>query len=206
MTIDWTFQLYEQLDWQWREHMRPRWDGLTDEEYFWEPVPGMWNVRPRGTSKAETAFGSGDFTCDYAWPEPDPAPVTTIAWRLAHLQIGVFGQRAASHFGGPAISYDTYDYPGDAATALSRLDAAYAAWAAGVRRPGPRGPGPPHRPGRRPVRRRADGAADPAHQPRSAAPRRGNLAPPRPLPLARLATKPHRPHPSARTPPPAPLR
>ncbi|MGC1568287.1 MAG: DinB family protein, partial [Trebonia sp.] len=39
---------------------------------------------------------------------------------------------AASHFGGPAISYDTYDYPGDAATALSRLDAAYAAWAAGV--------------------------------------------------------------------------
>jgi hypothetical protein len=139
MTIDWTFQLYEQLDWQWREHMRPRWDGLTDEEYFWEPVPGMWNVRPRGTSKAPIAAGSGDFTCDYAWPEPDPAPATTIAWRLAHLQIGVFGQRAASHFGGPAISYDTYDYPGDAATALSRLDAAYAAWAAGVRALDPEG-------------------------------------------------------------------
>ena len=75
MTIDWTFQLYEQLDWQWREHMRPRWDGLTDEEYFWEPVPGMWNVRKRGTSQAPIAAGSGDFTCDYAWPEPDPAPV-----------------------------------------------------------------------------------------------------------------------------------
>ena len=133
MTIDWTFQLFEQLDWQWREHTRPRWDGLTDEEYFWEPVPGMWSVRPRGTSKAETAFGSGDFTCDYAWPEPDPSPVTTIAWRLAHLQVGIFGQRAASHFGGPEISYKTYDYPGDAATALSRLDEAYSAWAAGVR-------------------------------------------------------------------------
>ncbi|HTU73136.1 MAG TPA: DinB family protein, partial [Trebonia sp.] len=62
-----------------------------------------------------------------------PAPATTIAWRLAHLQVGVFGQRAASHFGGPEISYQTYDYPGDAATALSRLDEAYAAWAAGVR-------------------------------------------------------------------------
>jgi DinB superfamily len=114
MTIDWTFQLYEQLDWQWREHMRPRWDGLTDEEYFWEPVPGMWNVRPRGTAKAETAFGSGDFTCDYAWPEPDPA-----------------------------IDYQTYDYPGDAATALSRLDAAYAAWATGVRTLDPEGLGRP---------------------------------------------------------------
>ena len=85
MSIDWTFQLYEQLDWQWREHMRPRWDGLTDDEYFWEPVPGMWNVRPRGTSKAETSFGAGDFTCDYAWPEPDPAPVTTIALTSSRL-------------------------------------------------------------------------------------------------------------------------
>ena len=139
MTIDWTFQLSEQLDWHWREQMRPRWDGLTDEEYFWEPVPDMWSVRPRGTSKAPTAAGSGDFTCDYAWPEPDQAPATTIAWRLAHLQVGVFGLRVASHFGGPAISYETYDYPGNAATALARLDAVYAAWAAGVRDLDPEG-------------------------------------------------------------------
>lgn len=26
--------------------------GLTDEEYHWEPVPGMWGIRPRGTSTA----------------------------------------------------------------------------------------------------------------------------------------------------------
>lgn len=133
MDIDWTHQLHEQLDWQWREHMRPRWEGLTDEEYRWEPVPGMWGIRPRGTSTAPITAGSGDFTCDYGWPEPDPAPVTTIAWRLAHLQVAVFGARVAAHFGGPAIGYETYDYPGDAATALSRLDATYAAWSAGVR-------------------------------------------------------------------------
>ena len=72
-----------------------------------------------------------------------PDAVTTIAWRLAHLQVGVFGQRAASHFGGPPIGYETYDYPGDAATALSRLDAAYAAWAAGVRALDPEGRGAP---------------------------------------------------------------
>jgi len=47
--VDWSFQLAEQLDWYWREQLRPRLDGLTDAEYRWEPVPGAWNVRPRGT-------------------------------------------------------------------------------------------------------------------------------------------------------------
>jgi hypothetical protein len=36
-----------------------------------------------------------------AWPDPEPAPVTTIAWQLSHLAVGVFGLRA-SH--GPATS------------------------------------------------------------------------------------------------------
>ena len=53
MSIDWTFQLYEQLDWQWREHMRPRWDGLTDDEYFWEPVPGTRFYTRNGTGLYE---------------------------------------------------------------------------------------------------------------------------------------------------------
>lgn len=131
--IDWTGLLAEQLDWHWREHLRPRLDGLTDDEYLWEPVDGMWSIRPRGTSKAQTAAGAGEFTADFAFPEPDPAPVTTIAWRLAHLQVGVFGMRVASHFGGPPVDYQSYDYPGDASTALARLDDVYAQWMAGVR-------------------------------------------------------------------------
>ena len=94
-------------------------------------------------SEQTTAAPSSASSSAVAAPIPDPAPVTTIAWRLAHLQIGIFGQRAASHFGGPAISYDTYYYPGDAATALSRLDTAYAAWAAGVRTLDPEGLGRP---------------------------------------------------------------
>jgi DinB superfamily len=36
-----------------------------------------------------------------------------------------------------AADYGSCDYPGDAATALARLDAVYAAWTAGVRRLGP---------------------------------------------------------------------
>ena len=47
--------------------------------------------------------------------------------------VGVFGMRVASHFGGEPLDYQKYDYPGNAVTALARLDEAYAAWTAGVR-------------------------------------------------------------------------
>ena len=30
--VDWSFQLAQQLDWHWREQLRPRLNGLTDEE------------------------------------------------------------------------------------------------------------------------------------------------------------------------------
>jgi hypothetical protein len=131
--IDWTTELAEQLDWQWREHLRPRFEGLTDEEYHWERVPGMWGIRPRGTSQAPISASGGEFTAGFAYPEPSPAPVTTIAWRMTHLIVGCFGQRAASHFGGPEVSYETYSYPGTADAALSELDASYARWMDGVR-------------------------------------------------------------------------
>jgi len=46
MDIDWNAELISQLDWHWQHQLRPRVDGLTDEEYFWEPVPGCWSIRP----------------------------------------------------------------------------------------------------------------------------------------------------------------
>jgi hypothetical protein len=137
MAIDWTSQLSEQLEWHWQGHLRPRLDGLTDEEYFWEPAPGAWNVRRRGTSTAPVQAGSGELTIDFAFPEPDPPPVTTIAWRLAHVIVGVFGARVASHFGGPPTDYpsdyQSFAYAGTAAEALAQLDKGHDAWAAGVR-------------------------------------------------------------------------
>lgn len=133
MDIDWNAQLLDQLDWHWQHQLRPRLDGLTDDEYFWEPVPGCWNVRPRGESIAPLAGGSGAFTIDFAMPEPSPAPVTTIAWRLGHVIVGVLGMRVAAHFGGPAVDYQSFAYAGTPAEALGQLDDAYAAWADGVR-------------------------------------------------------------------------
>lgn len=131
MAIDWTHELSEQLDRHWREQLRPRFEGLSDDEYFWEPVANCWTVHPRGTGSA-TATGNGEFVIDFVYPEPSPAPVTTIAWRLAHLIVGVFGARVAGHFGGPLVDYQTFEYAGTAAQALQQLDEVHAAWRNGV--------------------------------------------------------------------------
>ncbi|MGV1010091.1 MAG: DinB family protein [Dermatophilaceae bacterium] len=133
MTFDWTTELVQQIDWHWSNQLRPRVDSLTDEEYFWEPAPDSWSIRPRGTSTAPVQAGSGDVTIDFAIPPPVPPPVTTIAWRLGHIIVGVLRARIASHFGGPPTDYDSFDYAGTAATALAQLDTAYAEWLAGIR-------------------------------------------------------------------------
>ena len=133
MAVDWVDQLAEQLDWHWREHLRPRYEGLSDAEYFWEPVANCWNIRPRGQGRAAIAAGGGDFIIDLEYPEPSPVPVTTIAWRLAHLIVGVFGVRVAGHFGGPPVNHETFEYAGTAAGALRQLDDTYAAWHSGVK-------------------------------------------------------------------------
>lgn len=130
--LDWNHELLEQLRWHWTNQARPRLVGLTDAEYFWEPVPDCWNVRPRGTSTAPMAAGSGAMTIDFAAPEPVPAPITTIAWRLGHVIVGVLAVRNASHFGREPTDYFAFDYAATAAQALDQLDAEYDAWLAGV--------------------------------------------------------------------------
>src|SRR5436309_12864986 len=96
--LDWNYQLAEQLDFYWREQLRPRLNGLTDEEYRWEPVPGMWSVRPRGTGTAPVAAGAGEFIMDYVMLEPERPPVTTIAGRLGRIAFGALVTSAAAPF------------------------------------------------------------------------------------------------------------
>ncbi|WP_203903858.1 DinB family protein [Virgisporangium aliadipatigenens] len=133
MTIEWNPLLLEQLTWHWEFHLRPRLNGLDDDEYFWEPAPNAWSVRPRGVTDPRFAIGDKDFTVDFVTPEPTPPPVTTIAWRLAHLIVGVLGERTANHFDGPDIRYPTFAYAGTAKEALQQLDDGYERWVAGVR-------------------------------------------------------------------------
>jgi DinB superfamily len=119
-TTDLGAALAEQLDWHWQVQLRPRFDGLTDDEYLWEPVRDCWTVHPDGG-------------IDFTYPPPDPAPFTTIAWRLAHVIVGVLAMRNHSHFGGPPADYQSWPYATDAAIGLRQLDGAYRTWIDGVR-------------------------------------------------------------------------
>jgi DinB superfamily len=112
--------LADQLEFHWSNQLRRRLDGLTDAEYFWQPVPDCWTVHPDGG-------------VDFVYPQPEPAPFTTIAWRLAHVIIGVLAMRSHSHFGGPPADYESWPYATDATTAVRQLDTEYERWTAGVR-------------------------------------------------------------------------
>jgi DinB superfamily len=131
--LDWNDELVSQLEQHWQHQLRPRLQGLADAEYFWEPVPGCWSVRPRAQAMTPLATGSGELVIDFALPEPEPSPVTTIAWRLAHITVGLFGFRNAWHFGGPAVDWGSWEYADTAAEALRQLDVQHAAWIKGVR-------------------------------------------------------------------------
>lgn len=121
--MDWNPLLREQISWHWTNQLRARLDGLTDDEYLWEPAPGSWNVHPQA---------DGTATIDFAFPQPDPPPFTTIAWRLAHVIVGVLAMRNASHFGRTPTDYTTFAYATTAKDALAQLDEEYAIWQAGV--------------------------------------------------------------------------
>jgi DinB superfamily len=93
--------------------------GLEDDEYNWEPVPGCWTVHRRSEPRARSADGSGEWVIDYEIPEPDPAPVTTIAWRLCHVA-AVNELYFDYAFGSASLSYDL-EFPSCAADAVEWL-------------------------------------------------------------------------------------
>jgi DinB superfamily/Ankyrin repeats (3 copies) len=98
--------------------LRDRIADLTDEEYFWEPAPGCWSVRPAG---------DGTWRVDASVPPPEPAPVTTIAWRLSHIIDLLRAGRNATWLGvAPIPAPNHRGAPETAATAAGRLDEAYA--------------------------------------------------------------------------------
>lgn len=106
------------------ERTRRRLDGLTDEEYRWEPAPGCWSIRTRR-----------DGTWFHEWaPIVHPDPFTTLAWRLWHL-IDMYGEDRAPRWldvppQGEAVGLDAPDPspPVTAAEALAQLDRAHARW------------------------------------------------------------------------------
>jgi uncharacterized damage-inducible protein DinB len=95
--------------------------GITEEEFFWEPVAGCWTVHRRSEQRAKSADGSGEWVIDYELPEPQPAPVTTIAWRTVH--IAAVNYLYYDYAFGPATASFDLEMPGSAAAAVEWLRA-----------------------------------------------------------------------------------
>ena len=96
-------------------------DGLTDQEYFWEPVPGCWTLR-RGDDGHWTLDGGGG-----GGPAPDPVPITTIAWRIGHLGGMALGGFATVRFEA-RLTGVAMELPGTANGVVAFLEANYRAW------------------------------------------------------------------------------
>ncbi|HEV2634069.1 MAG TPA: DinB family protein [Actinocrinis sp.] len=94
--------------------------GLGDEEYRWEPVPGCWSVRPGP---------DGVFRADHVVfpaPAPNPAPFTTIAWRVWHIGAECLHGYSVRFFGDPLDpDFDDARWPGTATEGVARLDGAW---------------------------------------------------------------------------------
>lgn len=67
------------------ERLLQRLDGLTDEEYLWEPTPHSWSIRPLAERRTTKSFGSGAWVFEGEAGEQQPAPYTTLAWRITHV-------------------------------------------------------------------------------------------------------------------------
>ena len=115
------------------QRTRTRLEGLTDDEYLWEPAPDCWTIRPRR---------GGGFEADWAVPLTGTGPFTTIAWRLWHL-INCYGAqrnaawldvRAGSGAVIPATAvtsdaaFAELEPSATAAAALTALDASHDFW------------------------------------------------------------------------------
>jgi hypothetical protein len=103
-----------------------RLSGLTDDEYFWEPVAGCWSIRRRDDGRWHL---DGNGTREQV---PVPVPVTTIAWRLGHLGGPTLGGFANRRFGDGAFAVDTLELPEGASQVRSFLKEHYGTWRDGL--------------------------------------------------------------------------
>lgn len=91
---------------------------IGNDEFFWEPCDGCWTDHHRcEPPRAAWADGSGEWVIDYELPEPDPAPVTTIAWRTIHVAAvnWMYWEHA---FGAAMRTFPALEIPGGSARAV----------------------------------------------------------------------------------------
>jgi uncharacterized damage-inducible protein DinB len=109
----------ELIRWEMEEAYRPfrdRLDGLSEEEFWWEPVAGSWTLHRRS---------DGRWYGDYEEPDPEPAPFTTIAWRLNHIAACKVMYHEYA-FGAREITWDTIEVPATVESAIAMLERGHA--------------------------------------------------------------------------------
>ena len=95
------------------DRLRALVDRLTDEEFFWQPVPDCWTVR-----KDDRGHWGVDYPAD---AHPVPAPFTTIAWRLVHVSECKVMYREYA-FGAAKLTWPDIDSAHTAADAIAQLE------------------------------------------------------------------------------------
>jgi len=91
--------------------LRARIDGLTDEEFFWQPVQNSWTIYE------DTP---GHWTYHYAIPEPKPAPTTTIGWQIVHIATSKVMYHEYA-FGAARLTFPQIEIPSTAQGAIKLL-------------------------------------------------------------------------------------
>ncbi|TDD51355.1 hypothetical protein E1263_30180 [Kribbella antibiotica] len=104
--------------------LQARVQGLTDEEYFWEPYDGCWTVRPSADGLAADGFAEDGLVIP-----PEPPPFTTLAWRITHIVDILQEDRTATWFRHEVDPADGQPpVPATATEALTALDHSYDVW------------------------------------------------------------------------------
>jgi hypothetical protein len=116
-----------QIDWWWAALFRPRLEGITDAELWWEPVAGAWTLRP-----------GDDGEHRYEWPPgsqgEEPPPFTTLVWRLCHLVYPALAKWALELEGDPDAEAKAYAlvFPSTADEAVAVTDECWDRWRGAV--------------------------------------------------------------------------
>jgi hypothetical protein len=95
---------------------------LTDAAYWWQPVPDCWTV-----SEVD-----GAWLADWSDPDPDPAPLTTIAWRCWHIAVDCLDSYSVPLFGRGGTGHSGRSWVGSAAEAGDLLVRAWEVFRTGV--------------------------------------------------------------------------
>jgi hypothetical protein len=105
------------------QRLRARLDGLSDAEYFWQPVEDCMTIRPTD---------SGMMPDSGHPPSDEMEPFTTIAWRLAHIAGPVLRGEGDWLTAREPVRYTQPAVSASAAGAIADYEKAYAHWRTSV--------------------------------------------------------------------------